>query len=192
MPWLDHFHFLAPIYDRVITAVQPEKLKALLQMPAEGPLLDVGGGTGRVAQTLAPYTDHIVVLDESPGMLLQARDKGLSAVRARAERLPFPNGAVPRILMVDAFHHLSNQTKTIAEMMRVLAPNGRLVIEEPNIEHLGVKLVALAEKLALMRSHFRSPATMKHLFESAGARVQLIRDEPDLMLVAEKKAMSYP
>ena len=188
MPWLDHFHFLAPIYDRVITAVQPEKLKALLQLPAEGPLLDVGGGTGRVAQTLARHTDHIVVLDESPGMLQQARDKGLSAVRARAERLPFPSGTVPRILMVDAFHHLSNQTQTIAEMLRVLAPNGRLVIEEPNIEHLGVKLVALAEKLTLMRSRFCSPAKMKHMFESAGARVQLIRDEPDLMLVVEKRA----
>jgi ubiquinone/menaquinone biosynthesis C-methylase UbiE len=187
MPWLDHFHFLAPIYDRVITAVQPNKLRAGLQLPADGFLLDVGGGTGRVAQTLANHAGHIVVLDESPGMLQQARGKGLSAIRARAESLPLPNGAIPRILMVDTFHHLNDQRQTIAELLRVLAPNGRLVIEEPNIEHTAVKLVALAEKLTLMRSHFRSPAKMKRMLESAGARVRIIRDGSDLMLVAEKR-----
>jgi len=36
--------------------------------------------------------------------------------------------------------------------LRVLAPGGRLVIEEPDVERTPVRLIALAEKLALMRS----------------------------------------
>ncbi len=186
MPILDHFHFLAPIYDRVITTVRPKRLKTLLRPSAHDRLLDVGGGTGRVAQTLAEHVGQAIVLDESPGMLREARAKGLPALRAKAERLPFAAGTLPRILMVDAFHHLSDQEGVVAELIRVLAPGGRLVIEEPNIEHGAVKLVALAEKLALMRSHFHSPQKMQQMFEAAGALVTLTRDGSNFWLVVEK------
>lgn len=191
MPRLDHFHFMATVYDRVITTVQPERLKELLQLPAEGPLLDVGGGTGRVAQTLAACVGQVIVLDESLGMLRQAWDKSLPVARAQAERLPFPDDAIPHILMVDAFHHLGNQARAAAELMRVLAPGGRLVIEEPNIEHRAVKLVALAEKLTLMRSHFHPPSRMKQMFEAIGGQVRLVLDNPNFWLVVEKTGLSF-
>jgi len=188
MPWSGHFHFLAPIYDRVITRVQPEQLKTLLQLPAKVRLLDVGGGTGRVAQTLATDVRQVIVLDESPGMLQEARSKGLPAIRAQAERLPLPDDAIPRLLMVDTFHHLANQAGAVAEMMRVLTPNGRLVVQEPNIRRGAVKLVALAEKLALMRSRFFPPQEMGRLFEAAGGQVTLTDDGPNFWLVVEKTA----
>ena len=186
MPWWNHFDVLAPIYDRVITGVQPERLKSLLRLPAEGLLLDVGGGTGRVAQTLSAHVGRVIVLDESSAMLQQAQDKKLPAACARSERLPFPDGIIPRILMVDAFHHLDDQTRTVAELMRVLAPRGRMVVEEPNVERWAVKLLALAEKLALMRSRFRSPPRMQQMFEAAGGRVRITRDGPNFWLVVEK------
>ena len=188
MPWLDHFHFLAPIYDRVITTVRPEWLKALLQLPVEGQLLDVGGGTGRVAQMLAAHVGQVIVVDESRGMLQQARGKGLPVAYAQAEWLPFPDGAMPRILMVDAFHHLGDQARVATELMRVLAPGGRLVIEEPNIECGVVKLVALAERLALMRSRFRSPQEVQQMFEAVGGRARLTHSGPNFWLVVEKAA----
>ncbi|UCC62672.1 MAG: class I SAM-dependent methyltransferase [Anaerolineae bacterium] len=188
MPRPDHFGFLAPIYDRVIiTAIQAERLKALLQLPVDGPLLDVGGGTGRVAQVLADQASHIVVLDESLGMLRQAQEKRLPTACARSEQLPFPDGAIPRILMVDAFHHLGDQDHAVAELMRVLAPGGRMVIEESNIEHGAVKLVALAERLALMRSRFRTPREVQRLFQATGSQVGISRDGPSFWVVVEKR-----
>jgi len=186
MPWLDHFDFLAPVYDRVITAVQPEQLKKWLHLPTDGYLLDVGGGTGRVAQWLTGYVGLVIVLDESPGMVREAKRKGLAVTLSQAERLPFQDGAISRILMVDTFHHLADQAKTAAELLRVLSPEGRLVIKEPDIECGRVKLVALAEKLALMRSHFYSPSKMKRLFEAAGGRVAISRDDPNFWLAVEK------
>ncbi len=39
-----------------------------------------------------------------------------------------------------------------------------LVIEEPDIRTFGVKLIALAEKLLLMRSHFLAPEEITNLF----------------------------
>lgn len=184
---MTHFHFglVAPFYDRLFAFLDPGRLRELLQLGGAGRVLDLGGGTGRVAQALRGFVDEIVVLDESVGMLRQARRKGLPAVRGEAERLPFANGAFTRILMVDTFHHLRDQRRAAAELLRVLVPGGRLVMEEPNVERTAVRLVALAEKLALMRSHFRSPQTARRIFEAAGGRVRLEREGTSFWAVVE-------
>jgi demethylmenaquinone methyltransferase/2-methoxy-6-polyprenyl-1,4-benzoquinol methylase len=49
-------------------------------------------------------------------------------------------------------------------MFRVLKPGGMLIIEEPDIRTFGVKLIALAEKMLLMRSHFLTPDQIVKLF----------------------------
>ncbi len=56
--------------------------------------------------------------------------------------------------MVNALHHVCNQQETVNELWRTLQPGGRIVIEEPDVRTFAVKLFALGEKLALMRSHF--------------------------------------
>ncbi len=133
---MDHFRLVASIYDRVMAPPDPDRLRSLLGLPADGKLLDVGGGTGRVAQALRGLVDEVVVLDESAAMLEQARLKGLTAVQGQAEQLPFADGAYARILVVDAFHHLRDQRRAAAEFLRVLAPGGRIVVEEPNVEQI--------------------------------------------------------
>ena len=121
--------------------------------------------------------------------LVDPIENSLQPTNAHAERLPFPADSFDRILMVDAFHHVCDQLQTAAELMRVLAPGGRLVVEEPDIGRFAVKLVALAEKLALMRSHFVRPAVIKEMFEARGGRVSIHRvpdDRLNVWLVAEK------
>ncbi len=173
--FLDHFNLVSRYYDRLFRVRNAERLQELLQLPAPGPVLDLGGGTGQVTLALRGLADQVVVLDESIGMLRQARLKGLPTVRGEAERLPFAQGAFARILVVDTFHHLRDQRKAAAELLRVLAPGGRLVIEEGNVELTPVRLVALAEKLILMRSHFFSPQAVQRMFEAGGGQVLLER-----------------
>ena len=184
----DHFRFVAPIYDRLFASQQPDRLRSLLDLPVAGWVLDAGGGTGRVAQALRGLADEVVVVDESAAMLQQARLKGLPAIRGQAERLPFSDGAFARILVVDAFHHLQDQQQAAVELLRVLAPSGRLVIEEPNVERVSVRLLALAEKLALMRSHFHSPSAIRQIFEAAGGSVHLVRQGASFWAVVERAA----
>jgi len=47
-----------------------------------------------------------------------------------------------------------------------------LVIEEPDIRTFGVKLIAIAEKLLLMRSHFLAPDAILELFKSGEKQVR--------------------
>ncbi|MGC8781080.1 MAG: class I SAM-dependent methyltransferase [Anaerolineae bacterium] len=187
----DHFSLLAPFYDRIFAAPDPAWLRQLLALPA-GRLLDAGGGTGRVAATLVGLADLIVVTDLSAAMLREARARdGLCPARAHAERLPFPAASFDRVLVVDAFHHFCDQEQAAGELLRVLAPGGRLVIEEPNIERWPVRLIALGERLALMGSRFHRPDAMRRMFEARGGRVTLHVDDAISTWVVVEKPLGY-
>ena len=126
----DHFSLLAPFYDRFFSGKDLTQLKLLLALPTEGRLLDAGGGTGRVAQSLHGLASQIVVTDVSYGMLCEAAPKnGLAPLQAHAELLPFPDTSFERILVVDAFHHFCNQHRNFLTLSRMsLFTNGLSVM----------------------------------------------------------------
>jgi len=164
------FEWVAQHYDRIFRFGGPERLLDGLQ-PQDGErVLDVGGGTGRVSST---FGDHlqIVVCDPTPGMLREAQDKGLHVCACVAEHLPFRDGSYPRIILVDTLHHLADQQLAAVELLRVLQPGGRLVVEEPDIHQAVVKLAALLERLLRVRSRFFSLRDMERMFAASGARV---------------------
>ncbi|NUM44759.1 MAG: class I SAM-dependent methyltransferase [Anaerolineales bacterium] len=187
MPIFDHFDFLAPFYETFIPPKAPEEMWAHADLPATGALLDAGGGTGRVAQYMHGKAHPVIVADLSCKMLGEARQKdGLRPVCSHTEKLPFPDGAFARIIMVDALHHVVDQRATTAELWRTLQPGGRLVIEEPDLRTFVVKLLALAEKLALMRSHFLSPPRIAELFPYPNARVRVETGKFNAWVIVEK------
>jgi demethylmenaquinone methyltransferase/2-methoxy-6-polyprenyl-1,4-benzoquinol methylase len=192
MPF-DHFDVIAPLYERVIPPAIVSRLVELAGLPIAGRLLDAGGGTGRVAQALRGQAGQVIVADASAGMVRQAAAKdGLRAARAHAEWLPFASASFERILMIDALHHVAEQRQTAAEMWRVLTPGGRIVIGEPDIRRWPVKLIALAEKAALMRSHILAPARIIELFAGAEARTTLVEDGLQAWVIIEKPAGAPP
>jgi len=171
---LDHFGFLAPFYERFIPPRIPENIIALVNLTGMEIVLDAGGGTGRVSQFLVGKAVQIVVADQSFGMLQEARTKnGLQLICSETEDLPLANNTFDRIIMVDALHHVGNQGKTTRELWRVLKAGGRIVIEEPNIQSFGVRLIAFAERLFLMRSHFLSPVQIANMFRFHRAQVKV-------------------
>jgi demethylmenaquinone methyltransferase/2-methoxy-6-polyprenyl-1,4-benzoquinol methylase len=172
----DHFKFIAPFYDRLMGPPDLRRLVDLLKLPAPGWLLDGGGGTGRVSLPLRRMVGNVVVSDISQNMLAKAGARALPAVRARAEQLPFGDGTFERILVVDALHHFTRQQAAIGDLVRVLAPGGRLLIEEFDLNRAAVKLIALAERTTLMRSRFFRPGEIRDLLTGYGLKVQIQAD----------------
>ncbi len=171
MPPFDHFAAIAPLYARV-TYSKREIMREVAALPVKGRLLDVGGGTGRVSSAIRDLVDEIIIADVSFGMLKETLQTPLKPVCGGSESLPFADESFERVIMVDALHHVINHAKSAREMFRVLKPGGVLIIEEPDIRTFGVKLIALAEKLLLMRSHFLAPDQIVKLFAAGETKIK--------------------
>lgn len=172
MSIIDHFGLIAPFYDRVFKPGELDWLLEQVGLPTKGALLDAGGGTGRISHLLTDQVSQVVIADLSFEMLIQAKKKdGVQTTCTLSESLPFQDGYFERIIMIDALHHVCDQTETANELWRVLKPGGRIVIEEPNIQLIGVKILAFAEKILGMRSHFLPPDRIAALYKSGNVTI---------------------
>ncbi len=102
-------------------------------------LLDVACGTGRTLAQIAQAHPELKLygLDLSPYYVQQARElladvRDVSLVSENAEHMPFADALFDVVTSVYLFHELPKNARrrVIAEMYRVLAPGGLLVIED--------------------------------------------------------------
>ncbi len=97
-------------------------------------ILDVGCGTGELAHSLAEDFKAAKVhgIDLSETMIEKARAKefkeNIDFRVGDVEQLPYEDNTFDVITCSHSFHHYPNKEKAMAEMYRVLKPNGRLMI----------------------------------------------------------------
>lgn len=106
-------------------------------------ILDLGSGTGFVAQVLGDCLDPqstVVLCDISPAMLQEAKRKLIGRLHPRlefcvadAETLPFPSASFDAVTLNSVLHHLPNTATFLGEARRVIKPGGLLLVaHEPN------------------------------------------------------------
>jgi len=98
-------------------------------------LLDLATGTGVVGRTaldLVNGNGRVIGVDPSIGMLLEARQGPLRSqpVQATGTSLPFAPGSFDMISVGFAMRHFGDLNGAFAEMRRVLAPGGTLLVME--------------------------------------------------------------
>ncbi len=100
------------------------------RLPAgEGPVLEVGVGTGVVALGLARRGVPVVGLDVSPPMLARARARlGPVVLLGDAMEMPLASASVAHAVSVWVVHAVAEPVRLFAEMARVLRPGGRYVV----------------------------------------------------------------
>lgn len=98
-------------------------------------LLDIGTGTGRILEVLAPQADRAVGVDLSVDMLSVARANiaklGLTNVQFRqgdTYSLPVPQNSFDLVVIHQVLHFLDDPQRAIREAARALAPGGRLLV----------------------------------------------------------------
>ena len=94
---------------------------------------DLGCGTGAIAQSLAPFVERVIAVDESSAMLSAARKRlhGVPNVdirNGRLESLPIGDGEVDVALLFLVLHYAAEPVRVITEAARVLKPGGRLLV----------------------------------------------------------------
>lgn len=153
-----HAHIVDRSVD-VILAVAPVPLR----------VLDVGCGTGALLRELSirlPTALELVGVDPAESMLRVARRRSDGRVRFRsgaAEQLPLGDGYFDLVVSTLSFDHWADQRAGLAELARVLAPDGRLVL---------VDLCAGWRRLTARSGRARTPRELGRLVAEAGLRVR--------------------
>jgi demethylmenaquinone methyltransferase/2-methoxy-6-polyprenyl-1,4-benzoquinol methylase len=187
----DDFRLIAKIYDRIIKPKEVISWAHYICTPNTGKkLLDVGGGTGRIIESINTCFDQIFIYDVSISMLQEAKNKKIEmiGVCGEVEYLGFPSKTFDVIIMVDTLHHVEDHKKAILSILEVLKPGGVFVLEEPDIRKLPVKLIAIMEKLLLMRSHFLKSSEVLCWINPDLYKIDLFEEENNYYFVIVKKS----
>ncbi|HEX8168888.1 MAG TPA: class I SAM-dependent methyltransferase [Beijerinckiaceae bacterium] len=111
------------VWDRkpVLRVVYDDLFRRIAGACAPGLTLEIGGGSGnlkgRLPQVIASDIQFAPWLD----------------LVADAQRLPFADGALSNMVMVDVLHHIEYPLAFFREAGRALRPGGRIVMIEPAI-----------------------------------------------------------
>ena len=127
----DSFHGVSDAYDRGRPRYPPAAVAAMLAgLPQPADVVDVGAGTGQLAEALADAGARVTAIE--PGAetraLLERRVGGrVQVLDARAEELPLPDASADLVVCADSFHWLDAE-RALAAFHRVLRPAGRLCL----------------------------------------------------------------
>jgi ubiquinone/menaquinone biosynthesis C-methylase UbiE len=140
----DHVDFdrIAGVYDQVFPAhivkhYLRRRARSLLRHAPAATALDVGAGTGLLAERLSDFGLQVVALDPFAQMLEQLRQRRpeIATSVAHGHDIPFPASSFDLTYSVAVMHHIAQPElvrRTLAEMVRVTRPGGHIVIWDHN------------------------------------------------------------
>ncbi|NNC60185.1 MAG: metalloregulator ArsR/SmtB family transcription factor [Erythrobacter sp.] len=150
-------------------AVESALVEALGDEPL-GTLLDIGTGTGRMAELFGTGADHVVALDKSLEMLRVARAKlqhlpadRIELVQGDFYGLPFDDDRFHTVLLHQVLHYAPEPERALAEAARVLKDGGRIAI----VDFAAHTHEELRERFQHVRLGF-SDSQMRELLRHAG------------------------
>lgn len=100
------------------------------QRPQTRRLLDVGCGDGEYLLRFRHLPLHLVGLEVSWPRLRRARRLGLDVLQGDGGRLPWLGKTFDMVYMAHVLHHVAPYEQVLAEIARVLTPDGRLFLVE--------------------------------------------------------------
>ncbi len=163
---------------------------------AGGKVLDVGCGPAEMAQPLLSLGCEFWGVDPSPRMIEICRarfgeTKETHFAVGEACRLNFPDKFFDAVLCMGVIDGLKNLNEVLEEMLRVLKPNGTIIITFANKQspyawwkaQVFYRILTLARKIAhpganndpiLTRRRLFSPKEASELLANAGVRVERV------------------
>jgi ubiquinone/menaquinone biosynthesis C-methylase UbiE len=91
---------------------------------SEQPFLEIGVGTGRFAEALKIEYG----IDSSVGVLRFAKKRGITVIRGRGEKLPFPDKCFGTVFIVVTLCFVDEPIKVLEETSRVLKDDGCTIL----------------------------------------------------------------
>ncbi|MBJ9957623.1 class I SAM-dependent methyltransferase [Acinetobacter courvalinii] len=167
--------------------IEFQKMQQLIQAHQFKTVLDLGCGGGHVSYQVAPFVEQVTAYDLTPSMVelvaQQATQKGFDhvmAVQGAAEALPFADQSFDCVISRYSAHHWQNVAQAMAEISRVLAPQGKVIM----VDILGNSnpvMDTFFQTIESIRdpSHVRNYSLQEwmHFAECAGFRIECVEKQ---------------
>jgi hypothetical protein len=112
-------------------------LEAVKKYSVEGPLFDVGGGNGFVADYLSKNNFDTILVEPGIDGCSNAKKRGLKyVINAFADREHFYANKIPNIGIFDVLEHIEDADKFLNTLNNLLIKSGRLFITVPAFHSL--------------------------------------------------------
>ena len=111
-----------------------------LSLVANGRLLEVGCGNGRMLRDMQSFGWQVYGVDFDEAAVAKAREKGLQVAHGDLHSQRYPDDHFDAIVMSHVIEHVHEPSAILQECHRILKPGGRLVMVTPNSDGLGHRL----------------------------------------------------
>ncbi len=175
---LDHAHLTADLI-----------FYSHLARQVDGPVLEVGCGSGRLLLPLLEAGIEVDGVDTSPAMLALTRRKvgdRVTLIEDDMRTVTPPNRYALIIISINTFMHLqttSDQLAALTNLIRYLTPHGQLVIDLP----AGDELAHQDPNACLMLEQtFSDPVTGCQVIKLVSSRVDWVRQRQEITYVYDE------
>lgn len=162
-------------------------------LPLGGRVLDIGTGKGRFVIPLARHVSKVTTVDvnaeEQRFARLEAAHAGVTErvefLLIDARTLPWRAGTFDAVTSWNVFHHLDDPERAFGEMLRVLKPDGKLVLAD--FSPSGFRLMDEIHA-AEGRCHPHPPSRFPHWrarLQKVGFEVRCFEDHHQEVLIAK-------
>lgn len=175
-------------HDAMKQATAQLRLQLLQEFHPQGRLLDVGCGGGMFAHVAREAGWSAIGLEASPEAAAHAaRERRIPIVAGRLEQLPFAGRRFDAVTMLDVLEHLFSPRTCLTEVRALLAPQGILLIETPNMAGWLPRLMGSRHPWVRPPEHltYFTPATLRLALERAGFRVLRLLTRASKVLTPE-------
>ena len=127
---------------------QIEIMRSMLSSEAAGTVLDIGCAAGAEIPALRALGHKVIAADLSERMVQVckrrlAADGAVQVLCAEADRIPISANSVDHVVCLGVFEYLPDYSPALAEITRVLRPNGLVVLAIPTI----ISVYSIGERL---------------------------------------------
>lgn len=130
------FNKLAPFYDFIeekITNDYPCALRHInkyLEIKNDEKIIDIGGGTCKIAEQFYRKAKTMVNIDPSKALLTHNSNKEICKILCSGYNIPIKDSVFDKALLINTLHHINKKycAELFSEAYRVLKKNGKFFI----------------------------------------------------------------
>ena len=111
-----------------------ERIRQSADFDLAGPAVEIGSGIGKLKEAWPEISVTDFVSNAWLDLVMDAYD------------LPFEDGCLSHLVLIDVFHHLERPMRFLEEAHRVLMPSGRVILLEPYIGWIGWLVYGLCHR----------------------------------------------